>query len=298
LAKEEVLNGGIAMVTMNKPAQNDTNWYQPVTDNWTAIETSLIDKSIVSAKGDLLVATAASTLARLGGGTDGQVLTADSAQTTGVKWASGTGIPNTSYLNDIVYDKRFFSKAGLLPGTQYYETAADTAPTVDWDNTGVTSVTAGSSRRWLSVGSTQLIGWDLGANRQRVLMIFSQYLDGAGDRLIFMTTSKPATGDVTGNGYAGGLNSYGNRGLVYKVAAGGFNILSATNYAPYTTIPYGVAMLFDNGNVRYFYRFGNFQWIEGTFVNDGTYTTVRYPGVRLLSGGTLCLGPVSIYYDT
>lgn len=44
-------------------------------------------------KGDLLVATNASTLARLGVGTDGFILTADSAQTTGIKWAavSGTG---------------------------------------------------------------------------------------------------------------------------------------------------------------------------------------------------------------
>src|SRR5262245_1215339 len=26
------------MVTLNKPSSGDTNWYQSVTDNWTAIE--------------------------------------------------------------------------------------------------------------------------------------------------------------------------------------------------------------------------------------------------------------------
>jgi len=29
------------MVTLNKPVQGDSNWYQPVTDNWTTIEGSL-----------------------------------------------------------------------------------------------------------------------------------------------------------------------------------------------------------------------------------------------------------------
>ena len=54
-----------------------------------------VAKSIVDAKGDLIAATAADTVSRLGVGANGTVLTADSAEATGLKWAtpaSGGGL--------------------------------------------------------------------------------------------------------------------------------------------------------------------------------------------------------------
>lgn len=73
-----------------------------VKDGATAIETlgdavdatvyananAAIAKTIVDAKGDLIAATAADTVSRLAVGTDGQVLMADSTQSTGIKWAT------------------------------------------------------------------------------------------------------------------------------------------------------------------------------------------------------------------
>ena len=51
-----------------------------------------VPKSLVDAKGDLIVATAADTVARLAVGlTNGHVLTVDSAEATGVKWAAASG---------------------------------------------------------------------------------------------------------------------------------------------------------------------------------------------------------------
>lgn len=52
-----------------------------------------IPDSIIDAKGDLISATAADTPARLAVGTNGQVLTADSSTSTGLKWATVSASP-------------------------------------------------------------------------------------------------------------------------------------------------------------------------------------------------------------
>jgi hypothetical protein len=52
-----------------------------------------VQKSTATAKGDLLVATASGVIARQGVGTNGQVLTADSTLTNGLKWANIAATP-------------------------------------------------------------------------------------------------------------------------------------------------------------------------------------------------------------
>jgi hypothetical protein len=56
-----------------------------------AIDTTMatmVPKTIVDAKGDIIAATAADTVARLAVGTNGQTLVADSTAATGLKWAT------------------------------------------------------------------------------------------------------------------------------------------------------------------------------------------------------------------
>ena len=64
--------------------------------------------SIIDAKGDVIVGTAADTAARLAVGADGQVLTADSAEASGVKWAAaGGGGGIDGWYNDSLYSPLF-----------------------------------------------------------------------------------------------------------------------------------------------------------------------------------------------
>jgi len=62
--------------------------------NFTDIETfvnttpGVVQKDIVDAKGDLIVATSADAVSRLAVGTNNYVLTADSGEGTGLKWAA------------------------------------------------------------------------------------------------------------------------------------------------------------------------------------------------------------------
>ena len=79
---QDLLGGTTGQVLAKATNTNmDFTWVTP--DDANAIQNAIVD-----AKGDLIGATAADTPARLAVGTKGQVLTADSAEATGLKWAT------------------------------------------------------------------------------------------------------------------------------------------------------------------------------------------------------------------
>lgn len=77
------LKGGTTGQVLSKTSNTDMDFTWVAQDDSNAIQNSIVD-----AKGDIITATANDTPARLPIGTNGQVLTADSAESTGVKWAT------------------------------------------------------------------------------------------------------------------------------------------------------------------------------------------------------------------
>jgi hypothetical protein len=77
------LKGGTTGQVLSKATNTDMDFTWVAQDDSNAIQNAIID-----AKGDLIVGTAADTPARLAVGTNGYILTADSAETAGMKWAA------------------------------------------------------------------------------------------------------------------------------------------------------------------------------------------------------------------
>jgi hypothetical protein len=78
------LKGGTTNQVLAKNSNTDMDF------KWVA-DASGIPATIFDAKGDIIAASAADTAARLAVGANGTVLTADSAEATGLKWASPAG---------------------------------------------------------------------------------------------------------------------------------------------------------------------------------------------------------------
>ena len=79
------LEGGTTGQVLSKASNADMDFTWVTSDDANAIQNAIVD-----AKGDLISATAADTPARLAVGTNGQVLTADSTTSTGLKWATAS----------------------------------------------------------------------------------------------------------------------------------------------------------------------------------------------------------------
>lgn len=108
-----------AMVGLSA-VDNTADTAKPVS---TAQQTALngkLDTSVATTKGDLFVATAAGVVTRLGVGTNGQVVTADSVQASGVKWATpaagGSASPINAMMLQMNSGKYYSTPPGAIGG--------------------------------------------------------------------------------------------------------------------------------------------------------------------------------------
>ena len=78
----------------------------PDTTGTVALTTTVIPTTLIDAKGDLIAGTADDTAGRLAVGTNNYVLTADSGESTGLKWAAA-GDPTWNDANNVLTNSVF-----------------------------------------------------------------------------------------------------------------------------------------------------------------------------------------------
>jgi len=137
-----------------------------------AIDTTMgtmVAKTIVDAKGDLIAATAADTVARLAVGTNGQTLVADSTTSTGLKWA--TPASGSTFVGASVYK----------PSVQTLSNATYTAITFageTFDTDSFHDNTTNNTRMTIPTGKggkylvTAEIAYVNNATGQRILLLY------------------------------------------------------------------------------------------------------------------------------
>ena len=124
----------------------------------------------IDAKGDLIVGTGADTFSTLAAGTNTYVLTADSAEATGLKWAAPASGGGSTYVGCAAYNTSNFSISNNT-GTNI------TWNTEEFDTDGFHSTSSNTSRFTIPTGKggkyliTAQVRWDDNTAGERVLKI-------------------------------------------------------------------------------------------------------------------------------
>lgn len=221
-----------------------------------------IQPSIVTAKGDLIVATASGSVTNQAVGSNNQVLMADSAQADGVKWANGSAATLTT-TGDLLYASAANTPARLgIGSTSQVLTVSGGVPT--WataSSGGITLITSssvgtGTTVTFSNIFATSykqlyLVGKNIYANGDNRTMSFAPLTEG--DSVCDFSGMKmwvESTSTVSGEQFYAGSNKE-------------FTKLPSSTGSPDTSLNFQMLIYAaDLGSTNVGY---NFQCIQGTY---------------------------------
>jgi hypothetical protein len=150
----------------------------------TATADNAIPESVVTAKGDLLVATGSGVVARQAVGTNGYVLTADSTLTNGIKWAAAaagdvtlTGVQtltNKTLTSPVLNDPKLNLTLNANTATTYTFVLADNGKLVTSNNASAQTLSIPTNASVAFPVGTQInVAWITGAGQPTINAVTS-----------------------------------------------------------------------------------------------------------------------------
>ena len=242
------LKGGTTGQVLAKASGTDLDF------SWVAVD----PLTILDAKGDLISATAADTPARLAVGTNGQVLTADSTQSTGLAWASpasgsmtsiasgslSTGTLSLTSISGSYKDLRLVVRNMQISTNANVQIRINNISTGNYERIGlsnnistVTTFANGNATEWITTGATTMKGTSYPAS---LVIDFPDYTNTTSVKMMQMTSNyEQSTSGEDNTLWAVGSLSVGSGSGLNAISRIDM-ILSTGTYSTGTYILYGV----------------------------------------------------------